>query len=67
MNILLNGEHYDIENNNTVSMLFAKLGLSSDKVMACAINGNIVKKDDWDTREIEEGDHLELLNFVGGG
>ncbi len=39
----------------------------SDKVMAAAVNMNIVKKDEWENYKLQEGDKVELLNFVGGG
>ncbi len=39
----------------------------SDKVMATAVNMNIVKKDEWENYKLQEGDKVELLNFVGGG
>lgn len=39
----------------------------SDKVMAAAVNMNIVKKDDWESYRLQDGDKIELLNFVGGG
>lgn len=38
-----------------------------DKVMAVAVNMNIVKKDDWHTFVPKDGDKVELLQFVGGG
>jgi len=66
MNIIVNGEKLNISDNSTIYQLLEKLEVS-DKVMAVAINMEIVKKDKWDTHKIEEGDKLELLHFVGGG
>jgi len=37
------------------------------KVMAAAINMEIVKQDAWAQRKLSDGDKLELLDFVGGG
>jgi len=39
----------------------------SDKVMAAAVNMNIVKKDEWENYKLQKSDKVELLNFVGGG
>ena len=39
----------------------------NDKVMAAAVNMNIVKKDEWENYKLQESDKVELLNFVGGG
>jgi sulfur carrier protein len=38
-----------------------------DKVMAAAVNMQIVKKDDWSNFRLNDSDKLELLQFVGGG
>jgi sulfur carrier protein len=38
-----------------------------EKVMAAAVNMEIVKKEDWDKKTLKEGDKIELLQFVGGG
>jgi sulfur carrier protein len=37
------------------------------KVMAAAVNMEIVKQNDWDKCVLNDGDKLELLDFVGGG
>jgi sulfur carrier protein len=55
-----------IENDTNLHELIEFLKIS-DKVMAAAVNMNIVKKDDWKTYKLQEGDKVELLNFVGGG
>jgi sulfur carrier protein len=46
--------------------LIAVLNLEG-KVMAAAVNMNIVKQDNWGSHELKEGDKVELLDFVGGG
>ena len=57
----------EMESSSTfVSELIKELGLK-DRVMAVALNMEIVKKDEWQTTKIKEGDRLELLEFVGGG
>ena len=66
MNIIVNGKELTIQENTTVEMLLNNLEIK-DKVMAVAINMNIVKKENWQSHKIEESDKLELLHFVGGG
>lgn len=41
--------------------------LFEDKVMACAVNMDIVKKESWSSYIPKDNDTIELLNFVGGG
>ncbi len=38
-----------------------------DKVMASAVNMEIVKKENWKNFKLKSGDKVELLHFVGGG
>ena len=66
MKIIVNGEDRDVDDNLTVDALILVLGIKV-KVMAIAINMEIVKKEDWNTHLIKENDKIELLHFVGGG
>ncbi|MDD3466812.1 MAG: sulfur carrier protein ThiS [Campylobacterales bacterium] len=66
MNIMLNGEQREFEDGITLGALIQKEGVL-EKVMAAAVNMQIVKKEDWNSRKLEEGDKIELLQFVGGG
>ena len=66
MIITINGEKKDVPENIILMDLLKQLSLE-DKVMAAAVNMEIVKQDKWDQYEMEEGDILELLDFVGGG
>lgn len=66
MEIVLNGEKREIENGATLLAVIEREGVL-EKVMAAAVNMQIVKKEDWETRSLEDGDKVELLQFVGGG
>lgn len=66
MKIILNGEQKEFDASITLKELIAKEGIE-DKVMAAAVNMQIVKKDEWSKRELCENDKVELLQFVGGG
>jgi len=66
MQIKVNGELHEMEGGSTLHALIHSLGLES-KVMAAALNMEIVKQDQWDKSILNEGDVIELLDFVGGG
>ncbi|HRF56360.1 MAG TPA: sulfur carrier protein ThiS [Campylobacterales bacterium] len=66
MTVFINGEKREIGEGVSL-LLFIKQEEVETKIMAAAINMQIVKKDDWEKRLLEEGDKLELLQFVGGG
>ncbi len=66
MNLIVNGEEKQFEENSTLQTIITSLKIE-DKVMAAAVNMEIVKKDEWNTYIVKEDDKLELLQFVGGG
>ena len=66
MTIIVNGNERTIEEGATLLELLKKLDLEG-KVMAAAINMEIVKQDQWDIHKLVDSDKLELLDFVGGG
>lgn len=66
MQIKVNGEMRELAEGATLQELIRSLGLES-KVMAAAVNMQIVKQDAWNSAVLHEGDTVELLDFVGGG
>lgn len=66
MNIKVNGENREFAEATTLQQLVQSFGLES-KVMAAAVNMEIVKQDAWDKAVLSDGDTIELLDFVGGG
>lgn len=66
MKIIVNGYEKEFEEHLTLKNLIAQLQIE-DKVMASAVNMNIIKKENWETYILHEDDKLELLEFVGGG
>lgn len=65
MKIILNGKDYNTQ-SQTISEILKELKLE-EKVMATAVNLEVVKKENWNDFKLKEDDKLELLNFVGGG
>lgn len=66
MTLIVNGETLDFQEKSTLLDIITNLQIES-KVMAAAVNMNIVKKDDWNSFIPNENDKIELLQFVGGG
>lgn len=66
MQVKVNGEVREMKEGSTLHTLIHSLGLEA-KVMAAAVNMEIVKQDGWDKAILKEGDVIELLDFVGGG
>jgi len=66
MQIVVNGETKEIKEGLTISELIRELRVEN-RVMAVAVNMEIVKKENWDSYRLKAQDRVELLHFVGGG
>jgi thiamine biosynthesis protein ThiS len=64
--IELNGEPYSLDAPTAVTRLLAELKLKPNRV-AVEINQAVVAKAEYERTIINEGDHVEVINFVGGG
>ncbi|WP_010281292.1 sulfur carrier protein ThiS [Bacillus timonensis] len=67
MRIRLNGEQVDIpEEVNSVEKLLAHFKLEN-RIAIVEINEEIIKKEDYKTIKLANGDVIEIVQFVGGG
>ena len=66
MKIIVNGNNKVFKDNATLLEILKELDLV-DKVMAAAVNMEIIKQDNWNKHILKDNDKLELLDFVGGG
>ncbi|WP_311275085.1 sulfur carrier protein ThiS [Methylobacterium sp. WCS2018Hpa-22] len=70
MKISINGQPREIEAGD-VSALFrleAELtGIESPQGIAIAVNGTVVRRRDWETTDITEGDKVEIVRAMQGG
>lgn len=65
MKLFINGEAKE-SNARTIQELIEELEIES-KVMASAVNMNVIKKEQWKSHQLLENDKVEFLQFVGGG
>ncbi len=63
--LTINGKEYEL-NGKTVAEALAEIGYAGQRV-AVELNESIVPKDQYATTVLYEGDHLEVVRFVGGG
>ena len=64
--IELNGATYEIELNQNVAVLIEKLSLSG-KAVAVAINRQIVPRSEWQQRQLQSADQVDVVRAIGGG
>ena len=66
MRLTVNGEILETTEASTVMELLNKLSIEPSRV-AVEVNLSIIKKTDYSTFRLNEGDNVEIINFVGGG
>lgn len=66
MRIVLNGKEVEVADGLTVLGLLESRDMPTDTVVV-ECNKEIISGDSFGETELNEGDHLEVLRFVGGG
>ncbi len=66
MNVIINGEERSVEGTASLAELLANLELPERRI-AVELNKKVVRRSDWASVEVSEGDRLEIVHFVGGG
>lgn len=66
MEITLNGERKNLPHELNLNELLNHFELPSERV-AVELNKEVVRKKDWESIKVSDGDKLEVIHFVGGG
>ncbi len=66
MRLKINGESAKNLKAATIRALLEELKIDSGRV-AVEVNLSIIKKVDYDHYTLNDGDSVEIVNFVGGG
>lgn len=64
--IELNGVKHQLDTRKNVEELIADLSLSG-KAVAVAINREIVPRSQWQQRQLQAADHVDVVRAIGGG
>ena len=66
MQLTINGDERSFDAPLSLAGLLEQLGLKLDRV-AVEYNRNIVARPQWSETSLEDGDRLEIVQFVGSG
>ncbi len=66
MNVTINGKSTQLNDSKTIADLIRERGLKTSLV-AVEQNGTIVPRSEFESKEVVDGDELEIVHFVGGG
>jgi sulfur carrier protein len=64
--IQVNGEPQEVKEDMSLSELVASLSLKAEQV-AMELNQSVVRRAQWESTRLREGDKVEIVHFVGGG
>ena len=66
MRVYVNGEAKELSDRISLAELITQLNLPDGRI-AVELNRNVVRRNDWSTTMLADGDSLEIVHFVGGG
>ncbi len=66
INILVNDQDLSVKNGSNIADLINQLELDVKKV-AVELNLEIIAPESFATTEINDGDKIEIVHFIGGG
>ena len=66
MKISINGEEEDLNNGMSIGALLVEREIRRE-VVVVELNGNILKREDYDSVLLKDGDSVELVYYMGGG
>jgi sulfur carrier protein len=66
MTLEINGESREVSQVSNVRELLELLGIAEGRV-AVEVNRQIIRRADWEKAPISNLDHVEIVQFVGGG
>ncbi|MHC4394640.1 MAG: sulfur carrier protein ThiS [Planctomycetota bacterium] len=67
MKLIVNGKKADFVDDLTVSELLAEQNVKMPEMVSVELNGQILKKTEFEEKTLDDGDKVEFLYFMGGG
>ncbi|MHC4112331.1 MAG: sulfur carrier protein ThiS [Planctomycetota bacterium] len=67
MNIVVNGEQIDCGDSVTISELLVEQKVKMPDMVSVELNGQIVRRTEFEQTALKNDDKVEFLYFMGGG
>lgn len=67
MKITISGETKEVQAGLTVAELIKQENVETPEYISVSVNDDFVKSEDFATYQLQEGDIVEFLYFMGGG
>ena len=65
--IYVNGDAQEVNLPLNVSELIKQLLVENPEMVSVQVNEEFAEREDWDNIQINEGDKVDFLYFMGGG
>jgi sulfur carrier protein len=66
LHVYVNGETRELPDTISLDQLVDQLELPAMR-LAIEVNGKVVRRAEWVATKLHDGDHIEIVHFVGGG
>ena len=67
MKVIVNDKESDFVDGLTVSELLSEQNVKMPDMVSVELNGQILKRSDFENMVLKDGDKAEFLYFMGGG
>ena len=67
MKLTINGKDSDVADGLTVSQILTEQDVKMPEMVSVELNGKILKRSEFESTTLNEGDKVEFLYFMGGG
>ncbi len=67
MKVIVNGKESDFVDGLTVRGLLSEQNVKMPDMVSIELNGQILKRSDFENMVLKDGDKAEFLYFMGGG
>ena len=68
MNLVVNGSPLQVAERRTVAEVVERVAPArAARGTAVAVNGEVVRRAEWDSITLKDGDRVEVLHAIGGG
>lgn len=67
MKLVINGKEEQVSDNLSVVQLLKEKNVEMPEMVSVELNGEILKRDQFEKTKVKEGDKVDFLYFMGGG
>ncbi len=67
MKLIVNGKEGNLAEGLTISQLLIEQEVKMPEMVSVEVNGQILKRSQFENTTLNEGDKVEFLYFMGGG